>query len=393
MINKIQPVFIRDTASVTPLGDTWSETWGGLLENKKEAETYHSLRPELALHCPVSSIAKLDRNLIKNTNRLAGPTYHLLKSVCDAFLNQATTSFNALYFGSAYSEAEILFQLAQQEFAQAEATLPATAWNNILEEPLSHLFLEAYPAIPRQQWLASSCTSGMHALGQAWLEMSTEKKTQETLVAAVDSLTPVAVSGFSRSGAISTTGCAPFQKNASGMTPGEAAAAIHLSSTPNENDNIRLSGLGLACEPIHPTHHSPEGDGLYNAATRALQSAQCNPEQVDAVILHGTGTTANDRSEFNAYQRLFPHGGKQPWATAIKGHLGHAMGASGLLNALVAAQSCQTKLLPPTHTNPESILSGMPLAHEVISFKNHPRLLILCSGFGGNHTAALIEKA
>jgi len=92
----------------------------------------------------------------------------------------------------------------------------------------------------------------------------------------------------------------------------------------------------------------PDGAGPARAMTWALSDAKLNPEDIDYINAHGTSTILNDRTETLAIKNVFGEQAFNIPISSTKSMLGHAMGASGALEAIVCAQSIQHGWLPPT---------------------------------------------
>jgi 3-oxoacyl-[acyl-carrier-protein] synthase II len=110
---------------------------------------------------------------------------------------------------------------------------------------------------------------------------------------------------------------------------------------------------------------------------------------IAAIISHGTGTPKNDLVEGAVYERIWPEG-RIP-ITSIKGALGHTMGASGLLNVLVAVEASKTGLIPPTLGGDGYVIHGLDLVQGMPrQIKSSSLGLAVASGFGGNNCACVI---
>ena len=72
------------------------------------------------------------------------------------------------------------------------------------------------------------------------------------------------------------------------------------------------------------------------------------PQEIDAVNAHATATYLGDLAEAAALRRLFGSEWKRIPVSGVKGAIGHAMAAAGALEAIVAAETCRTGIVPPT---------------------------------------------
>jgi 3-oxoacyl-[acyl-carrier-protein] synthase II len=98
--------------------------------------------------------------------------------------------------------------------------------------------------------------------------------------------------------------------------------------------------------------------------TRALAAASVNPDQVDYISAHGTGTTANDKIETLAVKRVFGDAASRIPISSIKSMLGHCMSAASALEAVACALAMDRSIVPPTihyeEPDPECDLDCVP---------------------------------
>ncbi|MGO8933348.1 MAG: beta-ACP synthase, partial [Terracidiphilus sp.] len=88
--------------------------------------------------------------------------------------------------------------------------------------------------------------------------------------------------------------------------------------------------------------------GAARAMLAALNDAKVNPEDVDYVNAHGTGTIMNDRSETVALRKAFGESAERLAVSSSKGVLGHSLGAAGALEFAATALALYNQIIPPT---------------------------------------------
>ncbi len=203
--------------------------------------------------------------------------------------------------------------------------------------------------------LSTACTSGTCAVGIAADLLETGRATK-VLAFGADVICRISYFGFHSLGVYSQQPCRPFDQDRSGMNIGEGAGALLLE--PLEDALARgatplalLSGYGNTSDAHHLTSPHPEGDG----ARRALRAAMGDlpPEAFDHVNAHATATHLNDKMEAGVLGEL-----PNACITAIKGAVGHTLGAAGALEAVVTILSIQQERIPPVVgcSNPEYAL-------------------------------------
>ena len=239
--------------------------------------------------------------------------------------------------------------------------------------------------------VSTACASGLAGLIEAAM-MVQAGEAPRMLVCGADIAGGFVRAGFAALKAISATACRPFDKHRDGLALGSAAAAGLVEPAPvmprrGTNPAIVLAGWAVATDAVHLTAPDRQAGGLIRAIQGALAMAGIEPGQVDAVLLHGTGTPYNDAMEATAMRRLFTH---QPPLTAVKGLIGHTLGASGLIETALAARMLQRQLVPPVTGLRESQfpdlrwVQGRPLRRPL------RHVLKTASGFGGLNAAVVL---
>ncbi|WP_054310098.1 beta-ketoacyl-[acyl-carrier-protein] synthase family protein [Mesorhizobium sp. 1M-11] len=145
--------------------------------------------------------------------------------------------------------------------------------------------------------------------------------------------------------------CRPFSADRQGLVMGEGAGMAVLESY--EHAMARgatilgeIAGVGISADAsdiVAPTVEGPE------AAMRfCLADAGFNPEDVDYLNAHGTGTKANDQIETAAIKRAFGDHAYKLSVSSTKSMHGHALGASGALEMIACVMAIRDGIVPPT---------------------------------------------
>ena len=127
---------------------------------------------------------------------------------------------------------------------------------------------------------------------------------------------------------------------------------------------------------------------------RALADAGLTEEQIDAVNAHATATYSGDLAEAAALRKLFANRWRHVPVSGSKGAIGHAMAAAGVLEAIVAARTCATGIVPPT-VNLRHMDEGCELDHVIGEPRdvNAETVLSVSFGMGGQNAAIVIKRA
>lgn len=187
--------------------------------------------------------------------------------------------------------------------------------------------------------------------------------------------------------------CRPFDNTRAGLNLGEGAAFVVLESDEialkrGVKPHMYLTGYGNACDAFHQTASSENGEGAYLAMKAALDMAQVNPDEIQYVNAHGTGTPNNDQSESVSLQRLF--GKNMPLVSSTKSFTGHTTSASGSIEAVICILAMQNHFVPANIGWKNQMETGITptLGVENIALKH-----VLCNsfGFGGNDSSLLFS--
>jgi nodulation protein E len=199
--------------------------------------------------------------------------------------------------------------------------------------------------------VATACASGAHAIGQAFHMVRSGQAPIAVAGGTEACLTVGTVKAWEALRALSTDTCRPFSKNRSGLVLGEGAAMFVLE--PRDRALARgarvyaeILGFGMSADAVDIT--AADADGSARAMRAALRDARANPEDVDYVNAHGTGTILNDRTESEALQKVFGTRIACLPVSSSKAVLGHGMGAAAALELAATALALQTQTIPPT---------------------------------------------
>ncbi|WP_328502581.1 beta-ketoacyl-[acyl-carrier-protein] synthase family protein [Streptomyces sp. NBC_00457] len=205
--------------------------------------------------------------------------------------------------------------------------------------------------------VSTACASGTHAVGEA-LQMIRAGGADVVVAGGHEApLTPTTALAFGRSGAMVTdceepaSASRPFDEGRRGFVLAEGAAflvleRLDLARARGARIYATLTGYGRTSDAYHLTAPHPDGAGARACMEQALADAGTTADAVTHVNAHGTGTQLNDLAEAQAITALFGPGGVP--VTAPKAVTGHALGAAGAVEAVIAAWSVREGLAPPT---------------------------------------------
>ncbi|WP_343696226.1 beta-ketoacyl synthase N-terminal-like domain-containing protein [Flavobacterium sp.] len=235
--------------------------------------------------------------------------------------------------------------------------------------------------------VSNACVSGILAVSIAKRMIQSELY-DNIFVVAGDEVSEFVLSGFNAFQAMSDLPCKPYSKNRTGVSLGEATAAL-LVSAEAKNAKIKVIGDSSINDANHISGPSRTGEGLFRSIQNALKEAQIEANKLDYISAHGTATPYNDEMEAIALNRL---GLQNVPVNSLKGFYGHTLGASGLLETVIAIESANQNTLFESKGFDEIGVSEAVNVIEKNEEKKIEYFLKTASGFGGCNTAVVFEK-
>lgn len=248
----------------------------------------------------------------------------------------------------------------------------------------------------------SACVASTQAMGLA-LRVVRNAPGKMVITGGYDSmLSHLHYMGFFSLGALSTwdgepsAACRPFDRDRRGLVIGEGAAAFLLESEDRaEREHIlaEFAGYGSTMDAYMVTDPEPNGAQLAKAALDAIRDAGVTPDDIDTVDMHGTGTIKNGLAETKAIEIIFPKRFREIPVFALKGQMGHLIGACGAVEVLGVIDTLKhQRVLPSVNCDepdpeiPLRIVRGEPLQMKI------RHILKLNAAFGGQNTAMVFRK-
>ncbi len=226
---------------------------------------------------------------------------------------------------------------------------------------------------------ACSSSAKVFLLAQRWIAAGV---VDAAVVGGADSLCLSTLHGFDALQLLSREVCRPFDADRKGISIGEAAGFMLLEASPAA---VELAGGGESSDAWHMSTPPPEGQGAQAAMRAALAQGRLGPADIGWVNAHGTATAANDRSEAAALAAVFGPQGVP--VSSTKGITGHALGAAGIVEAIITAAAVERQTLPPS-ANLQA--PDLTLALDLVTRARPARLRHALSnnfGFGGSNCA------
>jgi 3-oxoacyl-[acyl-carrier-protein] synthase II len=206
---------------------------------------------------------------------------------------------------------------------------------------------------------AMSCASGTIAIGDAFRQVRDGYADLMICGASEAPLSPLCYGAFSLIRAMSTrnddpaTASRPFDRDRDGFVMGEGAAVLILEERTRAMARgapiyAEILGFGVTNDAHHMTAPLPDGSQAARAMRVALDDAHVAPGEIGYVNAHGSSTPLNDPTETLAIKAVLGDRAYRIPVSGTKGYYGHALGASGAIEAAICALSLWREWLPPT---------------------------------------------
>jgi len=249
--------------------------------------------------------------------------------------------------------------------------------------------------------VSSACASASDGIGVA-LQLLRAGIIDAALAGGSEAaLTSLSVGSFHRIGAYTTRADhtpSPFSADRDGLVMGEGAAVLVLETLDFARGRgatiyAEVAGYGASADAFHITAPTEDGAGSASAITLALNDARINPEDIDYINAHGTGTPLNDASETLAIKRAFGEHAYNIPISSTKSMTGHMMGATAALEAVFCLSAIRDCVAPPTinYTEPDELC-------DLDYIPNESREFLIRSvasnafGFGGHNSVLVFRK-
>ncbi|MFO7728852.1 MAG: beta-ketoacyl-[acyl-carrier-protein] synthase family protein [Desulfonatronovibrio sp.] len=262
-----------------------------------------------------------------------------------------------------------------------------------------HRFLHSNPAsaLARElglngpcQTVVNACSSGTDAIGigAGWIKSGL---CDVVVAGGTDELCRVTYNGFASLMILDASACRPFDRRRQGLNLGEGAGLVVLESASlrhfSEKNNLgRVLGYGTACDAYHLTAPHPQGRGLRQALTQALQLSKTPVSEIAFVNAHGTGTRDNDKVEAMILEDVLPD---IPFLST-KGYTGHALGAAGGIEAVFTLACLNLGRIPQSagFAEADQDMTAMPV-QEVTRVRGNAAISQSLA-FGGNNAVLIL---
>jgi 3-oxoacyl-(acyl-carrier-protein) synthase len=394
-------IFVTGLGIISGIGNNLGETLTSLLQSRSGIDEIKYRREFLPGDIPVSEVKCDEAGLF----RLAGMSYK------EGFSRNALLGIIAAR--EAWADAGLIHSPALKTGLISATTVGGMDkcelyYRDFMTNDSRNIYIDTYDcadstikiadALGIRDYLttlSTACSSSANAilLGARMIRYGSLDR---VVAGGTESLTKFHLRGFNALRILDKVPCRPFDENRNGITLGEGAAYLVLESEEavlqgKKTPLCELTGWGNACEAYHQTASSPDGIGAYLAMKKALEMSGTDPDEIDYINAHGTGTDNNDLSEGKAIEKLF--GDRIPKISSTKPFMGHTTSAAGSAEAILSILCILHGMVLPNlnFSTQMKELSFTPVTH-LIKGLTIKKVMTNSFGFGGNDTSLVFSR-
>jgi len=409
-------VVVTGLGALTPIGNTLSEYWEGLLSGTSGAAPITYFDPTLfktQFACELKGFDPLEHFDRKEARKYDRFAQYALVSVAEA-LEDAQLPIDKIdkdRVGVIWGAGIGVLETFQNEVLNFASLNENPRFNPFF---IPKMIADIAPGLISIKYgfrgpnfaTVSACASASNAMIDALNYIRLGYADVMVTGGSEAGVTKAGIGGFNAMHALSTrnddptTASRPFDKERDGFVLGEGAGALILESYEHAEARgatiyAELAGGGLSADAYHMTAPHPEGLGATKVMENCLKDANVLPTDVDIINMHGTSTPLGDIAESNAIIKVFKEHAYSMNINSTKSMTGHLLGAAGAVEAIASIMAIKHSIVPPTinHKNPdENIDSKINFTFGKTQKRNVDIALSNTFGFGGHNACVLFKK-
>ncbi len=413
---ELKRVVVTGLGALTPIGNSLSEYWEGLISGKSGAAPITQFDASLfktQFACEVKNWDVNDHFDRKEARKLDKFSQYAMVSVDEAVADSALLDANpdldriGVIWGSGIGGLKS-FQDECENFFKGDGTPrfnPFFIPKMIADIAAGHISIK-YGFRGPNYVTVSACASSTNALIDAFNYIRLGKADVIISGGSEAAVNQVGVGGFNALKALSTrndspeTASRPFDADRDGFVLGEGAGALILEEYEHAVKRgakiyAEVIGGGMSGDAYHMTAPHPEGLGAKNTMKYALEDANIDPSEVDYVNVHGTSTPLGDVAEAKAIQEVFGNHAYNLNISSTKSMTGHLLGAAGAIEAIACVMAVKNDIVPPTinhFTDDPELDNKLNFTFNEAQKRTVNVALSNTFGFGGHNTSVIVKK-
>ncbi len=413
---ELKRVVVTGLGALTPIGNTLSEYWEGLISGKSGAAPIQQFDASLfktQFACEVKNFNVEDFMDRKEARKMDQFSQYAMVSASEAMADSGLMESNpdldfiGVIWGSGIGGLKT-FQDESQNFFEGDGTPrfnPFFIPKMISDIAAGHISIK-YGLRGPNYVTVSACASATNAIIDSFNLIRLGKANAIVTGGSEAAVNEMGMGGFNALKALSTrnespeTASRPFDVDRDGFVLGEGAGALILEEYEHAMKRgakiyAEVVGGGMSGDAYHMTAPHPEGIGARNVMLRALEDAEIDATAIDYVNVHGTSTPLGDVAEVKAIQQVFGEHAYKLNISSTKSMTGHLLGAAGAIEAIACIMAVKNDMVPPTinHFNDDPDLDDkLNLTFHTAQKRVVNYAISNTFGFGGHNTSVIVKK-
>jgi 3-oxoacyl-[acyl-carrier-protein] synthase II len=252
--------------------------------------------------------------------------------------------------------------------------------------------------------IVTACTTGTHNIGSAARMIAYGEADAMLAGGAEMATTPVGLGGFAAARALSTrnddpqAASRPWDRDRDGFVLSDGAAALMLEEyefarARGANIIAEVVGFGMSDDAYHITSPPADGSGAARSMQNALNDAKLSADAVSYINAHGTSTNAGDLAETMAVKSVLGAAASKVAVSSTKSMTGHLLGAAGAIEAVFSVLAIRDQVAPPT-INLDNPDQGCDLDYVPHNARSMEVNVVVSNsfGFGGTNGTLVFAK-
>lgn len=405
-------VVVTGMGAVTPVGNTVEETWNNLVAGKSgiaPITAFDASKMEVKYGGEVKNFDPGELFGRKEARRLDRYTHFVMEVSRQAIedsqvlVNGANRSRVGFVVGSCVGGVGSILEQYEVLQQKGPARVSPFLINMILPDTGPARVAIDYHLTGPNMAVLTACATGANSLGEA-REIITRGDAEVMIAGGSEAvINPLILAGFQTMKALALNSddpakaCRPFDFNRDGFVMSEGAVVLVLEELEHARERhakilAEFVGYGTSVDAYHMAAPPEDGAGAVVAMQKAIQQAGIEPNEVDYVNAHGSGTRLNDKVETLAIKKVLGERAYDTVVSSSKSMTGHLFGAAGAIEAMVCVKSITDGIIPPT-INYETPDPDCDLDYAPNEARRANVTVAMSNSFGlGGHNATIIFK-
>ena len=405
-------VVITGMGVVTPVGNDLPTTWDNLINGVcgiapitsfDTTDLPAKIAGEVKNFDPIA--AGVDKAFAKRNDRFA---IYAMAAAIEAMKGNEDLQLDptrlGVYIGSGIGGFDTILRETKKLYEEGPRWISAlmipTMIGNMASGSVAIRFNAQGPTLP----IVTACSTGTHSIGEAYRAIKHGYADAIISGGCEAGINPISIAGFGNAKALTKAedplrASLPFHKERAGFVIAEGAGIVLLEEYEHAKQRGakiygEVCGYGNSCDAYHSTAPRPDGTTQSLAIKQALEEAGYKAGENLYINAHGTGTPMNDSGETKAIKiAMGEEEARRAHISSTKSEMGHALGAAGGIELVVATMALSTGIVPPTigldEPDPECDLDYTPNKAVKVDLD----LAISSSfGFGGHNACVAVRK-